>query len=134
MATNNFLSLEQFTFIVNPPNAQISSLRANIYEDGRMILNGKLAAELSGKSVQIRFTDDAKHICFVEGDFENTVKFPKNGSKRLPSAMEYLKKHRIALPARYEISYSEEYRFWQGDYSENPPVAQQKNPAGSKRK
>ena len=84
MATNKFLSLEQFTFIANPPNAQISSLRANTYEDGRMILNGKLAAELSGKSVQIRFTDDAKHICFVEGDFENTVKFPKKGQNDFP--------------------------------------------------
>ncbi len=134
MAANKFLTLEQFTFVVNPPDIHTSGLRANIYADGRIILNGKLAAELSGKAVQIRFTDDAKHMCFVEGDFENTIKFPKNGSKRLPSAMEYLKKHRIALPAKYEISYCEECRFWQGDYVENPPVAQLKNSASSKRK
>ena len=134
MAANKFLSLEQFTFVVNPPDMHASSLRASVCADGRIILNGKLAAKLSGKPVQIRFTDDAKHVCFVEGDFENTVKFPKNGSKRLPSAVEHLKKHRIVLPARYEISFSEEGRFWQGDHVENPPVAQLKNPAGSKQK
>lgn len=134
MAANKFLILEQFTFIVTPPDAHVSSLRASIYEDGRMILNGKFAAELNGKPVQIRLTDDAKHLCFIESDSDNTVIFPKNGSKRLPSAMEYLKKHQIALPARYEICYNEECRFWQGDYGENPPSAPIKPPAGSKRK
>lgn len=134
MATNGFLPLEQFTFIVNPPDTHISSLRVNIYADGRLILNGKLAAELSGKPVQIRFTGDAKHLCLIEGDAENAVKFPKNGSKRLPSALEYPKNHRITLPARYEVSYDEERAFWQGDYCENPPTMQQKNQTGSKRK
>ena len=134
MATGKFLSLEQFTFIAVPPESQISSLRVNIYADGRLILNGKLAEVLSGKAVEIRFTDDARHLCFFESDSENAVRFPKNGSKRLPSAVEHLKRHKTTLPARYEVKFSEELAFWQGDYSENPPVAQQKNPAGSKRK
>ena len=126
MATNKFLPLEQFTFIVNPPDTHISSLRVNIYADGRLILNGKLAAELSGKPVQIRFTGDAKHLCFIESDSENAVRFPKNGTKRLPSALEYIRGHKITLPARYEVNYDEGRAFWQGDYSENPPTTQQK--------
>ena len=36
MATSTFLSLEQFTFIAVPPESQISSLRVNIYADGRV--------------------------------------------------------------------------------------------------
>ena len=96
MATSTFLSLEQFTFIAVPPESQISSLRVNIYADGRLILNGKFAEILSGKAVEIRFTDDARHLCFFESDSENAVKFPKNGSKRFPSAVEHLKKNRLA--------------------------------------
>ena len=122
MATSTFLSLEQFTFIAVPPESQISSLRVNIYADGRLILNGKFAEVLSGKAVEIRFTDDARHLCFFESDSENAVKFPKNGSKRFPSAVEHLKKHKISLPAKYEVKFSEDLAFWQGDYGENPPV------------
>ena len=134
MATSTFLSLEQFTFIAVPPESQISSLRVNIYADGRLILNGKFAEVLSGKAVEIRFTDDARHLCFFESDSENAVKFPKNGSKRFPSAVEHLKKHKISLPARYEVKFSENLAFWQGDYSENPPVSKPKSPASLKQK
>ena len=134
MATGKFLSLEQFTFIAVPPERQISSLRVNIYADGRLVLNGKLAEILSGKAVEIRFTDDARHLCFFESDSENAVKFPKNGSKRFPSAVEHLKRHKITLPARYEVKFSEDLAFWQGDYSENPPVSKPKSQASSKQK
>lgn len=134
MATGKFLSLEQFTFIAVPPESQISSLRVSIYADGRLILNGKLAEVLSGKTVEIRFTDDARHLCFFESDSENAVRFPKNGSKRLPSAVEHLKRHKTALPARYDVKYSEELAFWQGDYCENPPVTKSKSQASLKQK
>ena len=134
MATNKFLSLEQFTFIVEPPDVRTNSLCVNFYADGRLILNGRLAAELSGKAVQIRFTDDARHLCFVENDAEKSVRFPKNGSKRLPSATDFLKKHKMSIPARYEISYNEEYKFWQGDYCENPTQARSQNHTNMKRK
>ena len=154
MATSMFLSLEQFTFIAVPPESQISSLRVNIYVDGRLILNGKFAEVLSGKAVEIRFTDDARHLCFFESDSENAVKFPKNGSKRFPSAVEHLKKHKISLPgskrfpsavehlkkhkislpARYEVKFSEDLAFWQGDYGENPPVSKPKSQASLKQK
>ena len=134
MATSTFLSLEQFTFIAVPPESQISSLRVNIYADGRLILNGKFAEALSGKAVEIRFTDDARHLCFFESDSENAVRFPKNGSKRFPSAVEHLKKHKISLPARYEVKFSEDLAFWQGDYSENPPVSKPKSQASLKQK
>lgn len=132
MATGKFLSLEQFTFIVDPPDSHTNSLYVNIYADGRLNLNGRLAAELSGKPVQIRFTGDAKHFCIIESDSENAVKFPKNGSKRLPSALEHLKGHKIALPARYEVNYNKELAFWQGDYSENPPKSKPKSQASLK--
>ena len=134
MATGKFLSLEQFTFIAVPPDSHISSLRVSIYADGRLILNGKLAEVLSGKTVEIRFTDDARHICFFESDSENAVRFPKNGSKRLPSAVEHLKRHKTTLPARFEVKFSEELAFWQGDYSENPPVTKSKSQASLKQK
>ena len=106
----------------------------NIYADGRLILNGRLAAELGGKPVQIKFTGDAKHLCIMESDSEKAVRFPKNGSKRLPSALEHLKGHKIALPARYEVNYNEELAIWQGDYSENPPVAKPKGQTSLKQK
>ena len=134
MATNKFLPLEQFTFLVDPPDSHISSLRVNIYADGRLNLSGRLAAALNGKPVQIRFTGDAKHLCCIESDSENAIRFPKNGSKRLPSALEHLKGHKIPLPARYEVSYNEERAFWQGDHSENPPATLAKNQTGLKRK
>ena len=50
MATSKFLSLEQFTFIAVPPESHISSLRVNIYADGRLTLNGKLAEILAAKT------------------------------------------------------------------------------------
>ncbi len=50
MATSKFLSLEQFTFIAVPPESHISSLRVNIYADGRLTLNGKLAEILAEKT------------------------------------------------------------------------------------
>ena len=134
MTTDKFLPLEQFTFIVDPPDSHISSLRVNIYADGRLILNGKLAAELSGKPVQIRFTGDAKHLCIIESDSENAVRFPKNGSKRLPSALDHLKGHKIALPAKYEVRYNKKLAFWQGDHSENPLATPQKSKTGLQRK
>jgi hypothetical protein len=104
MATSTFLSLEQFTFIAVPPDSHISSLRVSIYADGRLILNGKLAEVLSGKTVEIRFTDDARHLCFFESDSENAVRFPKNGSKRLPSAVEHLKRHKTTLVIQDNIT------------------------------
>ena len=134
MATGKFLSLEQFTFIAVPPESQISSLRVNIYADGRLILNGKLAEVLSGKAVEIRFTDDARHLCFFESDSENAVRFPKNGSKRLPSVVEHLKRHKTTLPARYDVKFSEELAFWQGDYCGNPPVTKSKSQVSLKQK
>ena len=134
MATGKFLSLEQFTFIAVPPESQTSNLRANIYADGRLILNGKFAEKLSGKTVEIRFTDDARHLCLFESNSENAVRFPKNGSKRFPSAVEHLKRHKITLPARYEVKFNEELALWQGDYSENPPVTKSKSQASSKQK
>ena len=133
MATCKFLSLDQFTFIVDPPDSHISTLRVNIYADGRLILNGKLTGELRGKPVQIRFTGDAKHLCIIESDSENAIRFPKNGSKRLPSALEHLKGHKITLPARYNVSYNEEFAFWQGDHCPNPTM-HRKEQAGLKRK
>lgn len=129
MATSTFLSLEQFTFIAVPPDSQISSLRVSIYADGRLILNGKLAEVLSGKAVEIRFTDDARHLCFFESDSENAVRFPKNGSKRFPSAVEHLKKHKISLPARYEVKFSEDLAFWQGGLQRKPSCNQVKEPS-----
>ena len=65
MATKQFVPLEQFTFVIAPPASRTDILCVNLYADGRFNLNGKLAEALRGKSVQISFTDDAKHLCLL---------------------------------------------------------------------
>jgi hypothetical protein len=134
MATNQFVPLEQFTFVIAPPASRTDILCVNLYADGRFNLNGKLAEALRGKSVQISFTDDAKHLCLLERDSVNAVKFPKSGSRRLEQALQHLKSHKIPIPAKYEVHYCEEHKFWQGDLIENPTQERTQLGSNSKRK
>lgn len=133
MTTEHFLPLDQFTVFIDPPQTHRSTLHASVYADGRLSLNGKLAEKLSGKPVRVRSTEDAKHLCFEESDSELSVRFPKNGSKQMPDAASFLKKHKIPLPAKYEVNYNAEGRFWQGDYSESPFPSTSRKLAGSKK-
>ena len=134
MTPNKFLPLEQFTFIATPPELRAQALCVNIYANGRLNLNGKLAEKMSGKNLQIRFTEDAKHLCLIEVSQDQAIRFPKNGSKRLPSVIDYLKAHRMSFPARYLINYDETQNFWQGDYYENPIHAQAPVQSNSKKR
>lgn len=129
MTTERFLSLDQFSVFINPPEMHRNILYASVYEDGRLCLNSRLAEKLSGKPVRVRFTEDAKHLCFEETNSKQTVTFPKNGSKKLPDAAGFLKKCRKPLPAKYEVHYSSEGHFWQGDYIESPfsPQSRKRN-------
>lgn len=133
MTTEQFLPLDQFTVFIDPPETHRSVLYASVYTDGRLYLNGKLAEKLSGKPVRVRFTENAKHLCFEETDSELSIRFPKNGSKQMPDAASFLKKHKISLPAKFEVNYNKESHFWQGDYREDPFPSQSRKRAGLKR-
>ena len=134
MATNKFLPLEQFTFIITPPVSRADSLCVNLYTDGKFNLNGKLAAALRNKPIQVLFTDDAKHLCLVERASPEAIIFPKSGSKRLEQAIHHLKARKIPLPAKYEVHYSDVHKFWQGDLVENPTQEKTQRGSGSKMK
>ena len=58
MTTERFLSLDQFTVFINPPEMHRNILYASVYEDGRLCLNSRLAEKLSGKPVRVRFTQN----------------------------------------------------------------------------
>ena len=131
MATNSFLPLNQFTFIVEPPETRTNAYYVNIYPDGRFNLNGKLTEKLSGKPIEILFTKDAKNLCLRDGtDF--AIQFPKNGSKKLQSVIDHLRNQRIRLPAKYYVRYNEDAMFWQGDLLENP-IQIQHSPSSKKK-
>ena len=134
MTTNNYLPLEQFTFVVDPPEMRMKAYYVSIYADGRFNLNGRLADKLSRKPLQIRFNRDGTRLCLLETAEERTMQFPKNGSKKLPDAVAYLKKQKILIPARYTMGYSEEYRSWQGVLEENPTFSQASGHSNTKRK
>ena len=134
MATNNYLPLEQFTFIVDPPEIRIKAYYVSIYADGRFNLNSRLAEKLSRKPLQVRFNREGTRLCLLESAEEKTMLFPKNGSKKLPDAVEHLKKQKVPFPARYKVEYSEKYRSWQGVLEENPTIAQDGKRANSKRR
>ena len=134
MATNNYLPLDQFAFVVDPPENRMKAYYVSIYADGRFTLNGRLADKLSRKPLQIRFNKDATRLCLLESAEEKTMQFPKNGSKKLPDVVNYLKKQKILIPVRYKVGYSEEYRSWQGVLEENPTIMQASGRSNTKRK
>lgn len=134
MAMNNYLPLEQFSFVVDPPKMYAKTYYASIYTDGRFNLNSRLAEKLSGKPLQIRFNKDGTRLCLIESAEEKTMQFPKNGTKKIPDVANYLKKQKILLPARYTVGYSEEYSSWQGFLDENPTFTQASRRPNSKRK
>ena len=125
---------EQFAFVAAPPVSRTDILCVNLYADGKFNLKGKLAEALRGKSLQISFTDDAKHLCLIERDSVNAVRFPKSGSRKLDHALQPLKSRKIPLPAKHEVHYCEEHKFWQGDLTENPTVEKALRGSNSKRK
>lgn len=133
LAQNNFLPLEQFTFVVTPPETRSSILLATLYTDGRFRLNGKLSQKVAGKPIRITFTEDAKHFCLMESA-DPAILFPKNGCKILQTAIDYVTQNRIPLPAKYLVRYNEEHGTWQGDLIENPTRAQGHRGTGSKRR
>lgn len=95
MTTEQFLPLDQFNVFFDPPQTHRRTLYASVNTDGRLYLNGKLAEKLSSKPVRVGFTeDDAKHLCFEETDSELSVRFPRNGSRQMPDAASFLKKHK----------------------------------------
>ena len=53
MSIRRDIPLEEFEIIISPPSNRFASTCVNIYEDGRFNLNGKLAAKIGGKKLDI---------------------------------------------------------------------------------
>ena len=124
MDSQKALTLSSFTFRIQPPVSRLHGMSITVYEDGKFNLNGKLSQKLFGKHVLVSFTENAKNVALVENDNENDrIRIPKSGSLQLPAVVNFLKKNKIPLPAKYEVSYRNSENFWQGDYLENPTIA-----------
>ena len=87
-ASMKAIPLEQFTIEITPPETRSSMLAISLYEDGKFNMNGKLSQILGGKSINIKFTPDCKNICLQEAK-DASIKFPKNGSLKLPELHRY---------------------------------------------
>ncbi len=132
------LKREQFTIQIHPPVARSALQCINIYENGELALNGKLAQTIYGQPFLLAFTDDARALALIPTEKStDTIQFPKSGRKHIPDAIELLNKKKIPFPAQYEVWFNQEESFWQGDLSENPtnkhPLAQQKSAQKSKK-
>ena len=134
MAANTFLPLEKFTIVVSPPESRNEAMFISITENGRFNLNGKLAALLHGKPIQVRFTDDGKHLCLLESTSKEGISFPKSGSRKLDQVMSILKSQKITIPAKYSVRYDEVQKIWQGDVIENPTQRQTQHVTNSKKR
>ncbi|MGM9619476.1 MAG: hypothetical protein ACI3W8_06570 [Oscillospiraceae bacterium] len=105
----------------------------NIYPDGKFNLNGKLAEKLRGKAMEIKFTPDGKHFMMEEAkDAQRQITFPKSGSRKLAEVADLLEKHKITLPARYEVWFTDD-GFWQGDHMEDPTQPRSEKPRTSRK-
>ena len=120
MAAKLFLPLDQFTVLISPSESRSDLMYVGIRSDGKFSLNGKLAAALHGKPIQICFTEDAKHLCLMESTSAETFRFPKNGSRKLDPVIHLLKVKKIPFPAKYIVHYNKEENHWQGEITANP--------------
>lgn len=123
MSNEAFISKDQFTFIVQPPVNRQNIKTVTVYADERFTLNAKLTEIITGKSICVRFTPDARHLCLEESDpVHATYKVSKIGSRKIKQIKEFLVKNKIALPAKYNVFFNEKENFWQGDLIPNPTI------------
>lgn len=120
MASERILPIEMFTYLVESPNKRKDKMMISFYSDNRVVLNNRFGEELYGKRIQMRFTTDAKHLCIMESVSEKAISFPKSRTLLLSSAIDFLKIHKVALPAQYAIQFDESTMRWQGDIIKNP--------------
>ena len=120
MINNKGIALDQFTVLIPNPTNRLTSTCVMVYENDRFNMNGRLAEKLGGKKVAVAFTVDAKHFALKEDNGSDSIFFPKSGSKKLSTVSALLKDSKIAFPAKYDVWYNDEGRFWQGDLLENP--------------
>ena len=112
---------------------QKSLVILNIYKDGKFNMNGKLAAILGGKTLELSFTDDGQHFLLEESSGGvQSVRFPKSGSRKLLVVTALLEQQHIMMPAKYEVWLTED-GVWQGDLLENPMLSQSPKPRSSKK-
>lgn len=114
------LNVSDFNVQIHARPSRNDMLSVNIHENGKFNLNGNLNEKLKGKTVCLRFTNDAKHFMLIESmliesDYpSNSFAFPKSGSRKLTEVFELLKKNKISFPASYPVWKNESGGFWQG--------------------
>ncbi|MBR5536366.1 MAG: hypothetical protein IKU58_00515 [Clostridia bacterium] len=122
-----------FTQKMVPASTMNQITCVNIYKDGKFNMNGKLAASLGGKTLELSFTDDGQHFLLEESSGgAQSVRFPKSGSRRMLMVTELLEQQHIMLPAKYEVWLTED-GVWQGDLLENPMLSQSPKLRSSKK-
>lgn len=134
MNSRKSLSLEAFTLVISNPANRMTSFSVSVSGDGRVNMNGKLAAQLGRQPLLFAFTPDGKHLAFKPQEEKGSITFPKNGSKKLAEALQAVKSNKIPIPARYEVWLNEDGNFWQGDLTENPTLSQQQKLHSSKKR
>ena len=120
MTGKKSIPLDQFTVSIPKPTNRLNATCVVIYQDGRFNMNGRLASRLGGKSLFISFTEDARHFAIREQGNEESIPFPKSGSKKLETAAAHLRAHGIMFPAKFDVWFNDEDDFWQGDILANP--------------
>ena len=122
-----------FTQKMIPASTISQTTCVNIYKDGKFNMNGKLAAILGGKTLELSFTDDGQHFLLEESSGGvQSVRFPKSGSRKLLVVTALLEQQHIMMPAKYEVWLTED-GVWQGDLLENPMLSQSPKPRSSKK-
>lgn len=120
MIKSNSISRDKFTVQIMPKK-NTGSLSLSINEDGFVQLNKNLADSIKGLLLNLFFTEDGKHLLLekTENEDEASIKFAKNGRRKIPDASDFLKEKNAVFPVRFSV-WQNENNAWQGDIQENP--------------
>lgn len=90
-------------FITLLPEANRSTVLAvNILENGHINLNGKLNAQIISRDITVQFSNTFRQIRLIPNG-KNAHRFTKIGTTKNSTICQELRRHRIQLPAHYEI-------------------------------
>ena len=116
------MSDSEFCDVVTPPVKQ-AAMQVTLDKAGNVSLSGKLAEQLSGKPVEIRFNKARTAIqivCLPEHMKNGSIIFPKSGRKAIPNAAELVKEASVSFPVVFSSYDIPENGKWRGARQENP--------------
>lgn len=122
----------EFCDVVTPP-VKRATMQVTLDKEGNVSLSGKLAEQLSGKPVEIRFNKARTAIqivCLPEHMKNRSIIFPKNGRKTIPNAAELIKQVSVSFPVVFSSYDIPKNGKWRGGRQENPttkPSAHSRN-------